>query len=72
MNFSKAAISFIASGLISGGGIAAAAVLLPLSLRLLESLDLRELAVDWLPWLESVLLLVEPRDRELACFGKVL
>ena len=39
------------------------------SLRLLELLDFRLLAV--LPWLESVLLL-EPRDRELACFGKVL
>jgi hypothetical protein len=59
----------MASGLMSGGEVAA---LLPLSLRLLESLDLRELAVDWLPWLESVLLLVEPRDRELACLGRVL
>ena len=33
-------------------------------LKLLELLDFRELAVDWLPWEESVLL--EPRERELA------
>ena len=33
-------------------------------LKLLELLDFRELAVDWLPCDESVLL--EPRERELA------
>ena len=81
MNRSKAAISSRAPRLIS--------TLVPLEsvLRLLELLDLRELAVDWLPWEESVLL--EPRERELAwvkellgmrilrreviaCFGRVL
>jgi len=66
MNRSKAAISSRAPRLISTLAEAA----LESVLRLLELLDLRELAVDWLPWDESVLL--EPRERELACFGRVL
>ena len=64
MNRSKAAISSRAPRLIS--------TLVPLEsvLRLLELLDLRELAVDWLPWEESVLL--EPRERELAWVKELL
>jgi len=67
MNLSKAAISSSAPRLIS---TLVEAVLLESVLKLLELLDFRELAVDWLPWDESVLL--EPRERELACFGRVL
>jgi len=65
MNRSKAAISSNAPLLISTLLVEAESVL-----KLLELLDFRELAVDWLPWEESVLL--EPRERELACFGRVL
>ena len=60
MNRSNEAISSSAFLLISGLATHPESVL-----RLLELLDLRELAVDWLPWLESVLL--EPREREEAC-----
>ena len=59
MNRSKAAISSNAPLLISTLLVEAESVL-----KLLELLDFRELAVDWLPWEESVLL--EPRERELA------
>ena len=59
MNRSKAAISSNAPLLISTLLVEAESVL-----KLLELLDFRELAVDWLPWDESVLL--EPRERELA------
>ena len=61
MNLSKAAISSSAPRLIS---TLVETVLLESVLKLLELLDFRELAVDWLPWDESVLL--EPRERELA------
>lgn len=66
MNRSKAAISSSAPRLIS----TLAEAELESVLRLLELLDFLELAVDWLPCDESVLL--EPRERELACFGRVL
>ena len=61
MNRSKAAISSNAPLLISTLLVEAE---LESVLKLLELLDFRELAVDWLPWEESVLL--EPRERELA------
>ena len=61
MNRSKAAISSNAPLLISTLLVEAE---LESVLKLLELLDFRELAVDWLPWDESVLL--EPRERELA------
>ena len=57
MNRSKAAISSRAPWLTS-------ALAAESELRLLELLDFLELAVDRLPWLESVE--VEPSDRELA------
>ena len=67
INFSNAAISSNADWLISD--IAATEFMLQ-SLMLLELLDFLELAVDWLDWLESVL--VDPMERELDCLGKVL
>ena len=60
MNRSKAAISSRAPRLIS----TLVEVALESELRLLELLDFLELAVDWLPCEESVLL--EPSERELA------
>ena len=60
MNRSKAAISSRAPRLIS----TLVEVALESELKLLELLDFLELAVDWLPCEESVLL--EPRERELA------
>jgi len=67
MNLSKAAISSSAPLLIS---TLVEELALESVLKLLELLDFRELAVDWLPCDESVLL--EPKERELACFGRVL
>ena len=60
MNRSKAAISSRAPRLIS----TLVEVALESELKLLELLDFLELAVDWLPCEESVLL--EPSERELA------